>query len=143
MPLKALYSYRLGTGWNVALGSLVNVELIPQIARPPSNALPVDPFPIRTEMLSNLVYGDGSPGHVWSYDSLLITGLNYIIATYLTTAGAVVASKKITLYTNLRDRATYARYNAYLEYPQAGRDYTLDGLYCRNLKLNFSGLRAI
>lgn len=138
--MKALHSYRIAPGANVALASLVNVEQIPQLARPPSNVIPIDPFPIRTQMLSNNTYGDGALSHEWPFDSLLITGLNYIISQYLTTGGVVVASKAVTIYTNLRDRAYYARFTGSLEYPVPDQDYKLDGLYCRNLKLRFNGL---
>jgi hypothetical protein len=141
--MKPLYSYRIGSGWNVSLSSLVNVELITQIARPPSKVLPVSIFPVRTQVLSNAVFGDGSLSLTWQFDSLLITGLNYIISTYLTTSTLPVASKKVTIYTNNRDRALYTRYNCYLVYPESGNDYTLDGLYALNLKLKFSGLTAL
>jgi hypothetical protein len=143
MPLKALYSYRIASGWNVALGSLVNLELITQIGRPPTRCQPVNLFPIATEMLSNIVYGDGTPSLTWMFDSLPVGALPYILSTYLTTSSVLVKSKKVTIFTNLRDRGYYGRFNAYLSLPEPENDYKFDGNLILGLKLHFSGLRAL
>lgn len=133
----AFADFRIAAGWNVALGSLTNVENISQIMYPPK-VTPVDGYPVRRIALSGKVYGDGRIDHVWEYRSITTTALYYIIDTYLSTA----TSAAVTIYT-LSRVGTYARYNATLVLPQPGVDYDVAGTVVENLRLRFNGLVAL
>lgn len=143
----ALYDYRWASGFNVALANLRNVETdlfpytTPRLVAPQSGI--VNTLPRRTKMLNASVKGDGTINLEWRFSTLSITALEYIIDTYLTTANVVQASKAMTIYTRQAELNTYTRYNAYLELPVPGIDYTYRQNAAVDLVLRFSGLSAI
>ena len=138
------YSYRIASGHDVALSSLVNVEDISQIGEPP-RTLPVNTYPQRTKTLNGRVHGDGEIIHDWTWGYLPMTAITYVISNLLTVNGTVAASQPVTLYTRRRDLGAdeYRRYNAYIEYPQPDEHYELDGDTAVNVRLRFHGLVAI
>lgn len=137
----AVYSFKIAAGHNVGLGSLVNVEEITQIGRPPSIPQSPNPFPVRKKYLSGRVAGSGYQTYVWEFDVMPMTGIKYIIDTYLyetiLASPFLMASSPVTIFTRRTDRGGWARYNAYLEYPSPGTDYTEDAGFAVNLKLKF------
>lgn len=140
----ALYDYRWGAGWGVALASLSNVEndLRPYVRlrsiAPKSQ--PVDLFPVRTVLGSGRVRGDGRIDHAWEL-TLNTAAIEYIIETKFALTSA--ASVKVTIYTRRHEMNDYARYNAWLSRPQPGQDmtYLRQGVFA--VTLRFTALLAL
>jgi hypothetical protein len=135
----AVYDYRWALNWNVALGSLTNLEAISQIRFAPKSQ-PLDLYPIRRRTLSGKVYGTGTRTHFWLWDALPIASLEYILDSYLPSDAA---SAKMTIYTRLHDLGEYRRFNCWLERPQPGVHFRYDRKYARDLRLPFTGLIAL
>lgn len=126
------YSYAIAAGWNVALGSLTNVETLLGV---PPRTQPIDRFPVRTRTLSSEV-GEGALFHVWEFDEgLKKAKLKIIEDTYLTNGTVVKAQVTINTREHIRD--TYTRWNAWIFLPQPGQDYNLDRGLARTLRVRF------
>lgn len=146
----AIYSYAIAPTHNVALGSLTNVENISAIGRPPKSQ-PVQKFPVRKVTYGGKTRGSGRVDHVWTFDSVTPEALDYIVDTYLTSSGTVLASAPVTIYTRQQNAGTavYGRFNAYITYPESGGDDESGGDYeyyfrrIRNLKVRFTHLVEI
>lgn len=145
----ALYSYAWAAGWDVALLDLTNVEtdLLPYVG---GQGLPIIPqtqpvniLPIRTNLKSGRVRGDGSITHEWFINVAPLAVLDYIIDTYLVDTGTELASAKMTISTRRHERAAYQHYNCWLELPQPGAHYRTDDDFVLDLRLVFHDLRAL
>lgn len=148
MPAKVSYQYAWATGWNVPYSSLVNVEmsLAPYTddkrGRPPV-APPLSLYPVRTQMYSGFMRGDGRITLVWTFPQLEAAALDYIIDTFLVTSSTVVSSKAITINTRRVDRQIYSRCNAYIVLPQPETDYTYEDGMIRNLRITFTKVTVL
>lgn len=121
----AFDDYRWGAGFNVALGSLIQVgnQLLPYNRRQSGWARynvgiksPVlDDFPIRENALSGKPRGDGHVNIQWTM-VLGVLAIAFVEDTYF--AGGTVVSADMTIYTRRHVRSnTYVRRNAYMELP--------------------------
>lgn len=149
--ISAQYDYRLAAGHSVALASLNNIEThVGQQNRkaaggrlyPVGITSPVlDPFPVRTGLLSGRERGDGFITHEWNL-KLTTLGARYLLFTYLT--NMTVVSSAVTIYTRRHVNGDYGRYNAYLILPsrQAG-DITYLGQGWFNMRVRYNKLEAL
>lgn len=124
-------SYSIASGWDVALGSLVNVENIT-----PTNDVPFDPpkgIPGYEEG-NKKVRGDGlilTQGYAnvtWHWTRLTYAQYAYLKSTYC--SGGL--SGQVTIYTTLGS-ASYSRMNAIMFLPMAKE---LRGEYGRYLEVD-------
>lgn len=139
-----LTSYRWASGSSVALNSLSFVEndLYPfnKLHRIGIRSPGVEEYPVRDMSQAGYERGDGRIDTYWEI-VCRVEALEYIIETkFSLTSTSYVA---ITLNTRRFHRNDYARYNAYLNRPQLGRDYTYLRQGVVRLRLPFSGLVAL
>lgn len=142
----ALFDYRIGSGHNLALGNLTNIEnflwqyVRPRLAAPTSP--PINWTPVKTQLLDGTRRGDGRVDHRWEFIGVLpLTALDALIDSYLTTASVIVDSKAVTIYTpDWEAGGGYVRCNAYLLRPIPETDYTKRRTKALNLRLNFQDL---
>jgi hypothetical protein len=136
------YQYKLASGWNVAAGSLVNIESIKPTGDTYYFFAPkaygfYDPG-------QRKVRGDGTilmvgfPLVTWEFDVITRLQHEYLIATYST--GGNTYSGKVTINTRL-GTSTYVRYNAVMIIPKPieadGATYAF-----RNYRVLFTRLAA-
>lgn len=113
----AFYDYRIAAGWNVALGSLINVEAITPSGEPTFKAPDVfgryDPGVLK-------IRGDGTGYHsgfgmiTWYFAGLTRGQFRYLQETYCSNG----YWGKVTIYTRLDTPGTYTRYNAVMLLPK-------------------------
>lgn len=142
--MQPLLDYRIASGAAVALVSLQNIETaIYPFTRPrrlPPRTSPVNLYPVRKVTISGREYGDGNVSHIWEWDVLPLTALNFIQTTYV---GASAVSAAVTIYTRLHDAQTYVRYSAFIVRPVPGVDYTIRQTRAIGLQLRFTSLIAL
>lgn len=117
------YDYAFAPTWNVALGSLNNVENhfgarntdVNGIKRVVGIRSPLlDPFPIRTRLANGSERGDGKVDTYWLL-MLRKAGVKYLLDTYF--ASETIVKQKWTIYTRVRQRNVYVRYNCWAILP--------------------------
>lgn len=113
------YDYRWAAGFNVALGSLANVEddlfayTRPRRIAPRSQ--PVDPLPVETALANGAGRGDGFITLEWEM-VMPQAALTYALTKFgLTSAKTAPA----TIFTREHDLGQYGRYNAYIWRPSS------------------------
>lgn len=115
MPVPQ-YSYMIGSGWNLPLGSLTNVELIKPPAEryfyPPSSFGSYDPGGAYTQ-LDGVTNYRGYASVVWDWRGqpggwITYGQVEYFKTTFLN--GSL--SGKVTIYTKTATHNVYERYNA-------------------------------
>lgn len=107
--------YRFAAGWNVALGSLSNIEdtlgsrnrsadgvLFPIVIR----SQPVRPYSVANTLESGRVRGDGKINHLWQL-WMFDTASSYLMSLF------TAASVQWTIYTRQHELGTYARFNCW------------------------------
>jgi hypothetical protein len=111
-----VYSYKIGVGYNVASGSLVNIETI----RPTNDRLfyPPDTYGsyrsgLRKTRLNGLDFLSGYPSLVWRFDYMTRAQLRYLMDTYCSSG----LSGKVTINTTTNNTTTYSRLNAVMHLP--------------------------
>jgi hypothetical protein len=135
----ALHEYKIALGSNQPAGSLVNIEDVTNVKRPPRHT-PIAYAPVKSTLLNGNTRRDGRNDFVWKFDSLPDEGFQQIIASYLTSSGTVVGGTTVTVNTYDVRAGTYIRANAYLNLPLEDVDYTYEGGYVQNLQLRFTKL---
>jgi hypothetical protein len=117
-----VYLYAIGAGWNVALVSLTNVELIRPTGErylyPPQSFGTYDPgiFRVRGD---GSVTTSGKPFLLWRWTGQPGGRLTYGQARHIqTTYAAGGWSGKVTIYTKTTNSAAYERYNAMIILPK-------------------------
>lgn len=139
----AQYDYRFALGWNVALGSLSNIETtLGQYNRDANSILypigirsqPVDFYPVVTQLESGRVRGDGKVAHEWQL-SMFVPAVTYLVGLWS------AKSAKWTIYTRLHELGTYARYNCWAVRP-SGTDLVYQRQQYMTLTLRFTDLLA-
>lgn len=111
------YSYRLGVGHSVALGSLTNIETITPTGGtrfyPPDCYGSYNPgvAKVRTD---GQLYFAGFPSVQWRFRRLTWVQHRYLMTTYCSSG----YSGKVTIYTTTDNPNTYARYNAIMVLPK-------------------------
>lgn len=135
----AAYSYSIGTGVSLPLGSLTNFQDL--IGIPPKSQ-PVNTQPVRTIALSGRVYGEGAISHELAFPQGLRVEDVATLQNFLFGSGTAT-SVQVTV--NLRDVivGTYTRYNAFVERPIPGVDFNTDRQFAFDYKLRFLGLTQI
>ncbi len=146
----AVSDHRIATGHGVALGSLTNVEDISQFQYQGVGLYPtspiIDPYPVRTRVLSTKEYGDGAIPHEWFWNLLPQVAVEYIYDTYM--SGGTVVTNNATIYTPRFDYDDWVRYNAYI-YRFRGDDIGYKGLdefgtkICENVRLRMTLIAAL
>lgn len=131
--MAARYQYMFAPTWNVPLGSLNNVENhfgaqnadLHGIKRVVGIRSPLlDPFPIRTLLEDGSERGDGKVDTFWVL-MLRKAGVKYLLDTYF--ASETIVKQKWTIYTPIRQRNVYARYNCWAILPAViARDDLID-----------------
>jgi hypothetical protein len=121
--------YRWAVNFNVALGSLTNVE--DDLATytngqsiHPTNP-PINHLPIRKTALDGVERGSGKIPHVWNF-GLPLAAIQYIQTTYFIVSSVQVATRDMTIYTLDHEANAFKRWNARLYRPVPGQDYTYD-----------------
>lgn len=145
--MATLYQYSIGSGHNLPLGSLTNIELLVGFELPAKTA-PVNPFPVENFVLSGNAQSQGRLDHVWEFTYLKYTALDTFIDNYLVSSGTLYSSRPVTIYTRKRDRGenSYGRYNAYVHYPRPNQDYDVDDNpsdKVLNVRIRFTGLEEL
>lgn len=112
----ALYDYRIAAGWNVALGSLTNIEtIVPSGSRrffaPVAQPL-FDPG-IEKNPGDGSVSFSGYPEVTWLFDAMHNLQYFYLRDTVL----SGLYRGKVTIYTRLAT-TTYSRKNAWMNLPK-------------------------
>jgi len=119
----ALFDYRIAAGYNVALGSLTNIESITVAGykfRAPQVYGTYNPGDYRYRG-DGTVYQAGYASVVWKFGALTRGQYEYLRDTILSAA----YSGKVTIYTRL-GAATYTRMNAVMVLP---KPVDTDGLF--------------
>lgn len=115
-----LYSYKIGAGYNVASGSLVNIESI----KPTGDKYfyPPDAFGsyrsgLRKTRLTDVDFLAGYASLVWRFDRLTRAQLYYLMSTYC--SGGLSGLVTINTTTNVISSGapTYTRLNAVMHLP--------------------------
>ncbi len=113
----SFYDYRIGAGWNVALGSLTNIETITPTGEPTFKAPDVygsyDPG-VRRIRADGSLYHAGFGMVQWRFAGITRGQVRYLMETYCANG----YSGKVTINTRLDDPDTYTRYNAYMLLPK-------------------------
>ncbi len=108
--------YRIATGFNVALGSLTNIEGITPPGDEPfaaPKALPLYDQGKIAVRLNGLQFTRGYPNVQWFFSRMTYVQLAYLASTYC--SGGL--SGQVTIYTTL-GAAAYSRMNAVINLPK-------------------------
>lgn len=120
----AIYDFRIAPGWNVALGSLTNVENLP--AQSGYSFIPPAIVPNYDPGIEKIVgnggdYFSGYPGVPWFFGDWRGALWKY----FYTTIGGGLWRSKVTIYTlTLPGSSTYTRYNAWMFLPKPAKQVT-------------------
>lgn len=133
-------SYKIAAGYNVALGSLVNIESI----RPTNDqyfyapkAIPYGSPGAKKIKLNGVSYRSGYPYVDWQFGVLTRAQYEYLKTTYC--SGGYTG--QVTVYTTVSGN-TYARYNAVIDVPETAA--IPDGFYAyKNVAVRLSHLVAL
>lgn len=136
----AIYDYRIGVGYNVALGSLTNIEDITptnDIAFAPPNAISTYSPGIRRTRTDSRDYFAGKKTCSWVFSMLTWKQVEYLMDTYCNS----LYDGPVTIYTRA-GRTTYARFNALMKLPipvEANRELVV----YRDYRVTFIDLVAL
>lgn len=138
------YSYAIGSGWNVALASLTNLENLSQFVvrgNPvPVSTQPVNLFPIVRVAGSGKPKGYGRVDHAWTWSVLPQAAIQYLEDTFF--SSGTVVSAQVTINTRRQNRGTYTRYNAYAQLLIPTVNYTYRQNMFVGVTMLFYGLTA-
>jgi hypothetical protein len=141
-----IYDYRIANNWDISLGSLANVETMLKPYTGNRSIAPVsqflEPFPIRERTLDGVERGEGTLSIVWTFRALPLAAFQYLIDTFFTVSGAQVASRQVTIYTR-NHKFQYARYNANVQRPVVGAEYSHRKGFVVDITIRFDGLVAL
>jgi hypothetical protein len=132
----AAYSYSIGTGASLPLGSLTNTQ---DLMGFPPQAQPANLYPVRVSVLSGQTYGDGAVRIEWGFPEGLAvdraaTMTNFLFGTSTNVSVAVTINHRDAL------AGTYQRFTGYVERPIPGEDFTYDRRFAFGYKLRFLGM---
>lgn len=97
---------------------------------------------VKETALSGKSRRDGTINHRWTWDYMSVSDLNTLIMTIF--GNFTTASKAVTIIT-IDETGAYSKWNAYVDKPHRGEDYTIatGGNFVRDLVLTFTDLTSI